>query len=434
MPTNRSKTAAISRTKKQMSISEGFKYNCLHAYKNQDYTIVLDWLQYTCKFNTTFLALGTDFKHKDYRWLYQGHGTQHYKYLYHVYSLNNHVFTVQVSPKRSKHENIGIVKLENWLLYADWYSYQQDFANTCIDEIVRISRVDIALDGMNHIRELLHEATTQHGHNYKLIGKSKINPADVNRVTKKASGFNVGTSKGHKYISLYNKSKELKGNKPYIPDYWRKNGLTRKDDIYRFECRMKSGFLTRVLTPDKQQYTASAMLSELRSDGMKLSLIDLFLKGFFEFVYMDDTNVSRCRRIQIIPTAAFKHEKSDLQKKPTNYKSKLTVHNLYAQLCAGKANVEDSLMVMAEQLSYHDLYDWYASRLQDFDRLYVDETGKIKNVLHGLASLRPKTTLKTSDEDIIHSRWELYREVIPDISFDYRSRNSPVKDPYLCVK
>ncbi len=431
----RTKQDAINFTKTVKSAPvKAFKYNCLHAYKNTPYTVVIDWLQYTCRFNTTFMNMGVDFTHKDYRWLHMG-ATKHYKHLYHVYQANTHLFTVQITPHKGKDERIGLVKFENFLLYGDWYAYHQDFTRVYVDDIVRISRLDIALDGMTHIRDLIAECTSGREHDYKMIGKTDINSIKLNRRTGKAQGYTIGSIKGHKRAVIYNKTKELaKGNKPYIPDYWRRNGLQQKEDVYRFECRMKSGFLGRVLNANGEHYTPASFIHELRSDALKISVVDLFLKGFFEFIYKDDTNVSRCTRVQIIPKATFKHHKSPLEKKPTNYKARLTIHNLYMQLCSGHGSPEDAIGVMAEQLAYYDLHDWYASKIQDYNRLYVDVTGTMKPVLHSLVGLKPKTSIGTQDEDMIHDRLHVMYEPIPDLSFDWRSRSQATKDPYLCLK
>lgn len=392
------RTKQISIESTQNFDVKAFKYNCLHAYKTgSPYTVAIDWLQYAAHFKIDRLMLGTDFTKHGYRWLFQGHGTKHYKFLYHIYKGNDQVFTVEVTPHKSKDNSIGLVRLDNWLLYRDWYSENSEFISAFIDSVVRVSRLDIAIDGMGHVRDLLHECTSGQVHNYKLLGKSKINAYDLNRITGLANGYRIGTPKGHKQISIYNKSKELaKGNKPYIKQYWERNGLKDENTI-RFECRMKSGFLTRVIhAPEMhndagqkgQVYTPELLFAELQSPGFLLSLVELFLQGFFEFRYTDDKNVKRCTPIQIVPDAAYQMQKSKLEKRPTNYKARLTIHNLYAQVCDQKVNIDDAIAVMTEQLRLHELYDWYATKIPEYDRLYVDHSGKLKSQLHALVGTK----------------------------------------------
>lgn len=385
-------TKQRSINKTQKFVSDGFKYNCHHGYNEQPYTLALDWLQYAAHFKVEGVILGTDIYKQGFRMLYQGHGTQHYKHLYHVYYGNEMLFVLELSPRKSKDESIGLLKFENHVLYGLWYEWHYKFSEAFITDIIRISRVDIALDGLNNVRELLADwLTPQLQHNYKLLGKSVINGYNFNRITKKPEGFRIGSIKGNKQISIYNKTKEIKkGNKPYIKKHWERNGLTIPE-VYRFECRMKNGFLTRViLSSNKQKLTSAEMLIELQSPAFCLSMVHLFIKGFFEFKYMDDKNVTRCKPIKFLPENTFNMERTPLEKRPTNYKAKLTIHNMYQQCITNKVNTEDALKIMSEQLRNFELWDWYANKLQDFQRLYITTDGKLINSLSGLAYGKPR--------------------------------------------
>ncbi|RYD55973.1 MAG: hypothetical protein EOP56_13640 [Sphingobacteriales bacterium] len=376
------------------SHGEGIKYNCLHRYNPaHKFTIAIDWLQFAVRLKLgKLMVLGTDFEYGTFRWIYTGHGTQHYKWLYHLYRGNEHMFTLQISPKKSKDETITIVKLENHLLYGKWHNEVYHFNHYCVDQMIRISRLDIAIDGLNYLRPLLKETRIDIDDNrqYKMIGKSTLSAYKFNRLTGMPNGYKLGSPKGNKQVVVYNKSKELeKGNKPYIKDFWKRNGLSIKDgDVDRFEARMLSGFLSRLTFDSDQTLTPMQIIENLRSDAFKLGIVTLFTNNFFEFVYKNSKNTTHCKRIDVLPKKTSEMYLSKLKKRDTVYKSKLTIHNMYKQVCDEKMNVEDAIVVMKNLLQQHDMYEWYEKVIVKYDKDYEgNET--YKSYMHGLAGIKP---------------------------------------------
>lgn len=378
-PVDTSKSAAIQRTKNLARASrEGFKYNCPHAYnKHTKYTVAVDWLQLGVLLDEKLQPdLGGDFQKGVYRWLVRPAGSKHYRYIYDVYIGAKQFYVVEVSPRKGKDDTNAIVKLENWLLYDDWHTELQRFLQHNTRELLRISRLDIAFDGLNNIYNMMCDfaADKNDAYGVKLIGKSKISAHELSRITKRPKGFTVGTSKGLKQIAIYNKSKDiLRNQKNYIKEYWHANGLDVQTDVYRFEVRLKNKYL-ETLTGDKlREYTPAQFLANIQDLHFLTSVVNTALVGFFEWVYMDDTNTTRCTRVLIIPPPHYALKRNRTDYNGTAYKAKMQIHNTFFQTCAEIIGKEEGIAIIRQQLAIYDLHDWYATRFHDFAKRYRPE-------------------------------------------------------------
>lgn len=392
-----SKDQAIELTRElkkiEASFGEGSKYNCPHRYKTMPRTICIDWLQIGLSFKDAIMEeMGASFSKGVYRWLYTGHGTKHHRHLYEVYCGQHKHFTVEITPNRDGRKNTGVLKIENYLLYQDWYDVLTHFIDSSVLEVLRISRVDIAHDGLNHIYDLMcdwskgvqqFDCERGLGIPVKLIGKSKVSAHDINRTTRKPKGFTVGNPKGCKQIAIYNKSQDIiRNSKSYISSYWEANGLDSSKEQYRFEVRLKRAYLETIVISGHnrrsesgqleaiEKYTPVEFLALLNDRHFLQSITYKACQGFFEWIYCDDSNVTRCTRLLILPPPAHELVKTNKQYNGTAYKAKMQVHNTYYQVCSGIVGLEEGVAIINTQLNCYELHEWYANRMYDFAKRY----------------------------------------------------------------
>lgn len=375
-----SKTKSISLQKYAYKNGEGFKYNCPHRYTGDNKTLVnIDWLQMAVEIKEERFAAGMTFNRGKYRWIIRPVGTKHYRYCYDVYIENTQFFTVEASPRNSKGgaDNKALVKFENWLLYTDWHSVWMDFKDSQLASVDRVSRLDIAFDGMEHIYNLMNDFITDKTSNYavKLIGKSKISAGDINRVTKRPTWYSIGSRKGQKQAVIYNKTQDIdRLGKNYIREYWQRNRISElqsKQPMYRFEIRLKSDYLKTLRGELLDVNTPDNLVDYINDSDNLIALANLASYDFFEFIYCDNKHVSRCTRVVLLPPPGRQLEKTTAKPIGTPYKAKMAIHEAFYQLCADLTEKERGTETIATYIDLYQLHDWYNHRCKDFARRYM---------------------------------------------------------------
>jgi hypothetical protein len=114
--------------------------------------------------------------------------------------------------------------------------------------INNVTKLDIAIDGLNYIPDFLNAFNKQNGIEKKIrmVGKARFSAKVLDKERMYYENFQVGTNKSDKQVTVYLKTSELAASqKEYIKDFWFKNGLRPgpKDKVYRVELRMRSKFL-----------------------------------------------------------------------------------------------------------------------------------------------------------------------------------------------
>lgn len=207
------------------------------------------------------------------------------------------------------------IKFENHLFYSgELFNYYQKIKTSFNLNTITISRIDLAVDGVN-----FHEFVTKYEiekQKQKYFGKSReigyfrhddrnnVNPVGTtfqSIATNIFDSFTVGsygskstnTGKSCRFIRYYNKTKELedKQHKKYISEYFEKNSF--KGTVYRFEIELRSEFLSQI-----QGFQIDSIFN-IETLSM---LFRSSLKNFFEWRKKDDINVSRCTSIELFET------------------------------------------------------------------------------------------------------------------------------------
>lgn len=358
-----------------ISSSGGFKYNCPHYYKDNKFTIFLDWLQLTCTSSFQDCDALTEFTIDEYindvafkggyTFVLAPMGTKHFKYRYDVFLRSQKVFDIQFIPRTSlTHEKYScVVKFENHLLYGEylkvWNHFQLHTKKVLNLEFVKISQFHIAIDGLNYLPHLVNDYIKGR-YDIKLLGKSKMNANSFVRGKKIFEGFTFGNPKGDKIMSIYNKTKDIiRTNKTYIQEVHDLH-LPNIETIYRCEMRLKHTFLKRLLKDDNQtEYTQFEILNLTTDSNFLLKVFNTASKHFFEFVYLDDSNITRCTKLQLFPNSSEKMKTTKKKYVGLLYKAKLSLHSTFKEVLLGHINVHLGLNYINRILFHYKLYDYY---------------------------------------------------------------------------
>jgi hypothetical protein len=287
---------------------------------------------------------------------YLNGGTPHFLYSYKVIADGEPVANLHTHSRNEKIIKAGRVKLEmlNHTLYSgNWLQLKNEILTALKASENRIpSRIDISIDGANHIPDFLNRWTRNQRKIIKM-GKARFDKKLIDAAGN-ARNFRVGT--GEKIISIYNKTKEIKNrsHKEYIWKTWERVGLDVSKDIWRVEMRLKSAVLARI-----KKFEPAAL-----NDAMYLlSLFKTETDGYFEFRRLKNKNVTSGIKIDLFGFEALHIpvlEKLPRARVDGAYKAKMGIHNTVRNLLLGRyAETTEHLNHIAEEVAIYDLQRWY---------------------------------------------------------------------------
>lgn len=263
------------------------------------------------------------------------------------------------------------------------------------------SRIDIAIDGVGYLKKLMNIYSKQSIDNKIIqlknsgLKRGRFNPKVLNPKSCEYEGFHIGGGGGNKMITIYNKSLEIvKSGKTYIQDYWLKNGvigqkedlselanqieqieatgidvvsLNTHDDIYRFEIRLKSEAIKEI-----ENFSPEMLMAR----GGIASIVKLHCKNYFELSYMDNSNVSRCTPIPLLPYDRLEAEtikRIARVEKDGEYKAKMTIHGIISDIYKGnvqRSNYNESVEMIMDRVVSYSLSDYLDRKLLEWDSKY----------------------------------------------------------------
>ncbi|GAA4366793.1 hypothetical protein GCM10023185_38190 [Hymenobacter saemangeumensis] len=312
-----------------------------------------------------------------------GKGTPMMRDSFNVYLWGEKFGTLHANPRSEgkglKPDSVAL-HIDNALLYTDhWYEDLQTVVQACGLYVKNVTRLDIALDGLNYIIDFLNLYQKQFEHNKRvhMKGKARFSAGVLDKTTMRYDHFKIGSGTSEKQISVYNKTKELeRSNKGYIEKYWQANGLENGGPacpVYRVELRMRGKAVKEVKDFAIHKLTDYSFLFDLFRTGCN---------NYFEFT--DTTghrNVSRQAVIELIPFNALGARLLEKVPRPLTdgrYKAKMAVHLTVKDIVLDlipEATRPEALGVMKEQIERYDLYQWMSRRLPDWLKHY----GKLAN-------------------------------------------------------
>ena len=307
-----------------------------------------------------------------------GKGTPMMKDSFNVYLWGEKFGTLHSNPRTEgkglKGDSVQ-VHIDNALLYTDhWCDDLQTVLDACGLQLKNVTRLDIALDGLNYIIDFLNGYQKQHAYSKKVhhLGKARFSAGVLDKNTMLYDHFKIGSGTSEKQISVYNKTKELeRSNKGYIEKYWNANGLDNggpECPVYRVELRMRGKAVKEIKDFAIQKLTDYSYLFDLFRTGCH---------NYFEFTETKGhKNVSRQQVIDLIPfnrLGARLLEKVPRPLTDGRYKAKMAVHltvkDIVLDLIPDESRTE-ALGVMKKQIERYDLYPWMQRRLPDWLKHY----------------------------------------------------------------
>lgn len=340
-------------------------------------SVNLDWFQFTGA-----SLIQEPIENQDIYWVsddlaleYKRQGTPNYKHSYTVILDGEPVANLHTHTRDQKKIKEARVKVElmNHVLYTtEWLNIMDKICNDVVIVPENITRVDIALDGVNHLHQFLNcfEKQTQYKKTIHKLGKAYFEPKRMDNATMLYKGFKVGTSK--KVITVYNKTQEIeqKSNKQYIRRVWESCGLDMEVDNYRCELRMKGESIKEIAEFDYRRLVDPYYL---------LQIFKTQIENFFEFAIVDkaDANVSRWKKIDLFNFKNLKITVLDKVKRTVQrgaYKAKLAIHNAIANILLhntrGKEKIHAAMNHVADQLEIYDLRRFYEKKLPEWISTY----------------------------------------------------------------
>jgi len=318
-------------------------------------------------------------------------GNQHYKFIWHILINGEHLATILTHTRNEKFVRKYHCKVDfkNHLLYSTdlWHVYDLitgAFSLTYIN----ISRLDIAIDGLNPLIDFLNLYASQRPENKvaEMKNRARFNAKVLDRRSMNFQNFLIGSPGARKTITIYNKSLDIVlKRKDYIQEYWKANGIIKYitpseilaktikslkeppiyidgiENIYRFEIRAKGAAIKEIKNFD---------ISLLQTPEGLLSITRLLCNNFFDFVYLfDPTNISReCNQsINLIPFSRFNLAhltKIELQERDDLYKTKLSINKNIKQLFSAKLDPENASVyeMILFDLAQFNLYKWFEKK------------------------------------------------------------------------
>lgn len=355
-------------------------------------SIALDWLEFfgSGDIPVVNLSAGKDAKtvftlSDEIVLQYQGHGTAMYNLLYTAYYFGEAFCTIQANPRFCKGnftEKTIQIKIENHVLYTNyWLNYVEELIYLLNIQIDNVTRLDIAVDGLQNVHEFLNMYQKQSADSKTVHrkGKAAWNAYQMHDKTMLNDRFTIGSSKSDRVVAFYCKSKEIEvSNKNYISKFWSVSSMQIPTDseVYRLEMRFKSQYLKKLNDFDWLRLTEKEYLASLFKTGAH---------NFFDFTYGLKKEEKRNNDIKIIPYDDLKAKLLTKNTKPESqdrYKAKLSIHLDSKLLITNKVkrqDVRESIVLRLNfMVNYYNLEDWYNKKLPHWIEIYEPMQLKIE--------------------------------------------------------
>jgi len=340
--------------------------------------------------------------------MYLQKGTPMFCHSYQLFYFGEPVAYLHTHSRNKTIIKEGLAKLEimNQVLYSTSWSEVLDevMKATQCTRINNVSGLHIAIDNVNHIKDFLNLYVRQgrehkskelktlgkwdKSQRVKMKGKARLDCKVFDRKTGQFQNFKIGN--GHKYITVYDKTSELKkSHKEYIWDAWKQSGVVGDKDhakwgartkemvtageqeqqVFRCELRMSSQAIKQIKNFD---------LKRLSNPQYLLSLFKTQIENFFQFVVIEnDTNISRAR---IVDLFQFELMRVPLLAKIPRavvqgaYKAKMAIHNAYMGLMKGLYRGDEAanaaVIHIKENLQIYNLDRWFLEKEPEWINLY----------------------------------------------------------------
>lgn len=374
-------------------------YSQEKAFSETIFTVALDWVEVMGTINIEENEIDDEVLEMSENVYLQKQsiGTPMFKTKYLIWLHGEKFGVMHLHPRKltsSLESTSASIKIENHMLYCeDWNGSLHEVMDAINFKMKHVTRLDIAIDGMNHIPSILNLFNKQKESDFpqlRFVGKAKFTCGILNKQKYEYKYFKIGSGTSEKQITVYEKVSEIeKSNKQYIRDFWNKNGLwpEDKEEMYRVELRMKSGYLKSIKGFNLDACTNLQFLFNLFKTGCR---------NYFEFSFYEGSkNVSRQRKLKFLPHHFIKKLEllERFQKAPTDGIStaKQSIHLKVRLILFGHMegfHATNALCVVKNFIAMYRLQKWYMDRIHEWIRMYNRLNPTSHNILKELESLK----------------------------------------------
>lgn len=364
-------------------------------------SIVIDWFEIFGKIDNPFLW-NNPLKHsaidkwsfpisKNYHVEYVGYGTSTFEQYFKVIKEDTLIGALYTMPKiKSGHfkpDSMGFQMSNNFLYTDGWIDVLLDFMEETKFEFNNITRMDIALDGANHVMKFFSNFTAYRviegdNHYIQKAGRAKMFPKAMDKEFKYFEGFQVGGRKSERHLIIYNKSKEIeaRSHKPYIKEYWKKCGIDEKyfDYMIRVEVVIKGKLLTGFKVSDFKLLNEKEVL---------FTLFKTHTQNYLDFRFSDDSVVTRCTPYNLIDytDVVFKPlPMAEIKERDGLYSIKQNIRITFELMCKGLDNgyLAQYIETMKNNIMLYGLEEWYEKRRERWRTILKchEQTGHIYDI------------------------------------------------------
>lgn len=347
----------------------------LNLTDNYKKTIIVDWLEIFGEIKDSIITKNK-FKELDikmhsisltehYHLQFQGYGNSSYENSFKVYNESKLIGMLFSIPKiknaNFKTDNVAF-KISNDLLYCeDWFEIIQDFFEKAGFVYSNITRLDIAMDGANHLLKWFTNFTIgvlgEKGHYIQKSGQSSMFPKALDIDNQIFEGFQVGSRKSDRHLIIYNKTLEIKhSGKFYISDFWKKSGVELTDYMVRCEVSIRSKLL--------EYFDKFSKIEQLKDINFLASYYQKNTAPFLDFRYNNDINISRCTPHALINYSQLALQylpKAEIKERDQLYKIKMGIHADFVIMAKGLANSNEITMIedIQNKVDVYGLQTWF---------------------------------------------------------------------------
>lgn len=350
--------------------------------------IVCDFFQCMLKSDWRGYAESYEFNGGRIRFVREKLANANFEKAYSVYVAGSHLATMftNVRDRSVIPSNCIQWKIENHRLYnKGWIGDMMEVLQYMEWEIRNVQRVDVAIDGGDHLR-MWERSDKRKGGDLIRIGTRKgakfreIYDGDFELET-----VDVGSTNSDRWLTVYNKTSELKkSNKDYIPQFWEQNGLrdyVEGREVQRLEVKLRNAELLRYESVNEDGEVRPFDWRRLEDAGYLAGMAKEGCRKLWEFVPREhsDDNKSRRPRVSYIDWSAFASGCQEFLKVPAKksnevYRVKLSVKTMYwIYLATGKRYYVQIAQEMAEGINS---LGWFSEQIERWELQFVKYKGR----------------------------------------------------------
>ena len=234
----------------------------------------------------------------------QPYSTRVFKSVYILKAFTEDIATIACNPLSPVIPyDTHLIKFHNKLLYSTDLEQRVEYILNFLNLTFKgLSRLDLAHDFNKFANNLLPQNLINRFLTKKWlhVGKQSFKVYGKGGVNQSFETLRFGKNDSELSVYLYNKSIELSEvkDKPWIREFWQRNGVSQSNDVWRLEVSLKGNRLHYVdeLSGNIERLFLSNIFDQLFLHQLYFSLVD----KYFKFVRPEtNRNISRMKQVNL---------------------------------------------------------------------------------------------------------------------------------------